>query len=81
MNRFLSRELLRKLLGMLVLYIAGCTVLVVSIPAHAALQCTITGTAAISFGTLTVPRDTPDAVWKCRRRGKNVVPSIVMRST
>jgi type 1 fimbria pilin len=59
MNGFLSRELLRKLLGMLVLYIAGCTVLVVSIPAHAALQCTITGSAAISFGTLTVPRDTP----------------------
>lgn len=60
MNRFLSLGLLKKLLGMLTLYVAGCVVLIVSVPAHAAaLQCTISGSAAISFGTLTVPRDTP----------------------
>ncbi|MCX4171800.1 MULTISPECIES: fimbrial protein [Paraburkholderia] len=59
MKKFLSYGALRRCFGILMLVAAGCAGLIASVPAHAALQCTITGSAAISFGTLTVPRDTP----------------------
>lgn len=49
----------RECFGILMLFATGCAGLMASAPARAALQCTITGSAAISFGTLTVPRDTP----------------------
>ncbi|MFM0720225.1 fimbrial protein [Paraburkholderia strydomiana] len=66
MNGVLSRRLasrgrgvIVKSLGILTMWVAGCAALLISLPAQAALQCTISGSAAISFGTLTVPRDTP----------------------
>ncbi|MDF3838441.1 fimbrial protein [Cupriavidus basilensis] len=55
----LSRAVLRKWFRFVTLWAAGCAGLAASLPAEAALQCTITGSAAISFGTVTVPRDTP----------------------
>jgi type 1 fimbria pilin len=61
MKKFLSRAggVFRRSFGMLMVWLAAGAALMASLPAHAALQCTISGTAAISFGTLTVPRDTP----------------------
>lgn len=59
MKLFLSYRAVRKCFGILMTCAAGCAGLIASAPAHAALQCTITGSAAISFGTLTVPRDAP----------------------
>lgn len=59
MKMSFSYRVLQKCFGILMLCAAGCAGLIASAPAHAALQCTITGSAAISFGTLTVPRDTP----------------------
>ncbi|SOE98161.1 Pilin (type 1 fimbria component protein) [Burkholderia sp. OK233] len=59
MKKFLPFRVARKCFGILMLVAAACAGLIASVPAHAALQCTITGSAAISFGTLTVPRDTP----------------------
>lgn len=49
----------RRWLAIATLSVAGLLGLGVSASANAALQCTITGSAAISFGTITVPRDTP----------------------
>lgn len=49
----------RRWLTIATLSVAGLLGLGVSASANAALQCTITGSAAISFGTITVPRDTP----------------------
>jgi type 1 fimbria pilin len=59
MKMSFSYDAVRKCFGIFILFAAGCAALIASVPAHAALQCTITGSAAISFGTLTVPRDTP----------------------
>lgn len=53
-----SHAVLHKWFGLLTLCVTVCAGLAVSMPAQAALQCTITGSAAISFGTITVPRDT-----------------------
>jgi type 1 fimbria pilin len=59
MKMFLSYRTARKCFGILMLGAVACAGLIAGAPAQAALQCTITGSAAISFGTLTVPRDAP----------------------
>ncbi|MGH8783159.1 fimbrial protein [Paraburkholderia sp.] len=58
MTSFLPRVTPRRWLALATLSVAGLLGLGASAPANAALQCTITGSAAISFGTITVPRDT-----------------------
>lgn len=58
MSFSLSRAVLRKWSRFVALCAAGCAGLAVSLPAQAQQQCTITGTTTISFGTVTVPRDT-----------------------